>query len=318
MSKLALRVASRTSALALAQAKLVCEALSLLDSSLSFEVVPIVTTADRRLDMPLHALGGRDQFVQAVESAVSADQADFAVHSCKDVPHAIDPNLTLSISLPREETQDVLVSMQGLRLEDLSAGAKVGTSSPRRRTMLHFERPDLQCIPIRGNVQTRCQKLHTGEVDALVLAAAGLNRLPPLDVNTHVLPTRIGEPAPGQGALAVQFKPENDHLASLFDKLSDTSTRLAVQAERRCAHALGADCHSAVAALAEINLNANGSGTIMLNASVWDVHGRTRLRSQATASFLQHTQADGVAAVATRCADHLLTQGAAAFLSTSL
>ena len=173
-----LRLATRQSALALAQTGLVADALRAAWPGIGIELVPVITEGDRRRDVATTALGGKGVFTAAVQEAVLEGRADLAVHSAKDLPAAGAAGLVLAAVPERADPRDVLVGREPLRgLDDLPAGATVGTGSPRRVALLRFLRPDLEVVPIRGNVDTRIRKARSGELDAVVLAAAGLQRL---------------------------------------------------------------------------------------------------------------------------------------------
>jgi hydroxymethylbilane synthase len=237
-----LRLATRGSALALAQSRLVADGLRSAWPELRVELVTVVTEGDRRRDVPAAALGGKGIFTAAVQEAVLDGQADLAVHSAKDLPAAQVPGLVLAAVPERDDPRDVLVGRQRLTgLDDLAPGARVGTGSPRRVALLHFLRPDLEVVPLRGNVDSRVRRVHGGELDAVVLAAAGLRRLGlaaeavPLDPETFV-------PAPGQGTLAVEAREDDTHALGLLGALTHRPSRVALRAERSFLRRLGGSC----------------------------------------------------------------------------
>lgn len=240
------RVGTRGSKLALWQAQHVVDLLRAAYPSDSFELVPIHTTADKRQDVPLQDIGDKSLFLKELEEALAAGNVDLAVHSLKDVPSHLDPTFTLPAILERDDPRDVLLTAAG-GLKDLPEGARVGTSSLRREAQLRAARPDLSFVPIRGNVDTRFRKLQDGEYDAIVLAAAGLNRLGiPIPSRAYLDPW-VCLPAPGQAAMCVETL---DGQGSLAAPLDHAVTRGAVEAERAFAADLDAGCHVPVGAYA--------------------------------------------------------------------
>jgi len=287
----ALRLATRRSALALAQSRAVGERLAALTGR-PLELVEVTTRGD--LDpAPLARIGGTGVFVAAVREALADGRADVAVHSLKDLPTSADPRLTLAAIPAREDARDVVVSRAGLGLADLPAGARVGTGSPRRRAQLAAAHPGLELVDIRGNVDTRLGRVRgsdpadqDGDLDAVVLAAAGLARLGRSDrISAHLDPDQM-LPAPGQGALAVEVAADLDRrdpvqapaLAAALDALDHPDTRAAVTAERALLAQLQAGCSAPVGALAVVE----GRGTqavLRLVAVLADDDGRLRRAS---------------------------------------
>jgi hydroxymethylbilane synthase len=246
-----LRLATRGSALALAQSRLVVEGLQAAWPELRVELVTVVTEGDRRRDVPAASLGGKGIFTAAVQQAVLDGRADLAVHSAKDLPAAQVPGLVLAAVPRRADPRDVLVGRSRLTgLDDLGPGARVGTGSPRRVALLHWLRPDLELVPIRGNVDSRFRRVHGGELDAVVLAAAGLRRLGlageaavPLDPEAFI-------PAPGQGTLAVEAREDDTRALGLLSALTHRPSRVALRAERSFLRRLGGSCTLPAGALA--------------------------------------------------------------------
>lgn len=245
-----LRLATRRSKLALAQARVYGRALSEMHRDLVIEEVHIVTSGDRFQDQPLTELGGKGLFIKEIEEALLERRADFAVHSIKDVPAELAPGLCMAAVPEREDARDVLV---GATLSELSQGARVGTSSLRRKTLLHAVRPDLDIQPLRGNVDTRLRKLDEGEVDAIVLAYAGLRRLGLAERATQVLDPEIMLPAVGQGALGIECREDDDAVRAIVAATDDAETRVRVTAERAFMAAVGGSCQLPVAAYALID-----------------------------------------------------------------
>jgi hydroxymethylbilane synthase len=240
--------ATRRSQLALAQSRAFVASLSRLDSLLSIEELTVQTTGDRVQDRPLAEIGGKGLFVKEIEEALLARRADIAVHSMKDVPPELAAGLVIGCIPAREDPRDVLVSKNGQTLAELPPGSRVGTTSLRRRVQLLEQRPDLVIVPIRGNVDTRLRKCREGEVDAVVLARAGLVRLGLSDVPTEVLDPALCLPAVGQGALAVEHRSGDQTIAVLLARVAHSETKLCVLAERGVLTAVSGDCQTPVAA----------------------------------------------------------------------
>ena len=245
-----LRIGTRRSALALAQAGGVAATIVALLGR-EVELVEISTTGDQSA-AAIAQIGGTGVFVTALRDALAADQVDVAVHSFKDLPTAADPRLTVAAVPPREDARDVLCSPAGLTLAELPQGSRVGTGSPRRAAQLLALGLGLVVVPIRGNVDTRLKKAIDGEVDAVVLARAGLARLDRLDAVSEVLDPLQMLPAPAQGALAVECRADDAELITALGVLDDPDSRTAVAAERSLLAALGAGCTAPVGALADV------------------------------------------------------------------
>ena len=246
-----LRLATRGSALALAQSRLVVDGLRAAWPGLRVELVTVVTEGDRRRDVPAAALGGKGIFTAAVQQAVLDGRADLAVHSAKDLPAAQVPGLVLAAVPERDDPRDVLVGRHRLTgLDDLAPGARVGTGSPRRVALLHWLRPDLELVPIRGNVDSRVRRVHAGELDAVVLAAAGLRRLGLAREAAVPLDPEIFTPAPGQGALAVEAREDDTDALGLLSALTHRPSRVTLRAERSFLQRLGGSCTLPAGALA--------------------------------------------------------------------
>lgn len=243
-------IATRRSPLALWQANFVAESLR-EKAGCEVELLPMVTQGDRILDAPLARIGGKGLFVKEIEEALLDGRAHLAVHSLKDVPTALPEGLVLGAILAREDPRDALCAPRHRHLDALPAGARVGTSSLRRRAQLLARRPDLEVVEIRGNVGTRLSKLE-GEVDAVILARAGLVRLGLEDRITEEIATERMLPAVGQGALAVEIRADDEETTRLVGLLEDVDTRDAVRAERALLAHLEGSCQIPLAAHARI------------------------------------------------------------------
>lgn len=256
-SPVTLRLGTRASLLALRQSTLVAAQLQSRWPALRIEPITIKTSGDKILDQPLRDAGGKGLFIKELEQALLDRRIDFAVHSYKDVPVTMplvdDTDLLIAATPKRHDPRDVLACASAATIKDLPPGATVGTSSLRRRCQLLALRPDLIVTDIRGNIDTRLKKWQSGQCDALVLAMAGVQRAELWDdALMHPIAPQDLLPAPGQGALALQCR-RGDHASiALLQPLDDPSTRLCVQAERQIVADLAGDCHSPIAALAEI------------------------------------------------------------------
>jgi hydroxymethylbilane synthase len=247
-----LRIGTRGSKLALVQSEIVRSAILALRPEADVRLQTITTKGDVVQDQPLSRIGGNGVFVRQIEQALLDRQVDLAVHSAKDLPSDLAPGLTIAAYLPRADARDVLVSREGRALADLPEGARVGTGSPRRACQLRALRPDMEVLDIRGNVDTRLRKLHEGQYDAIVLAAAGLERLGLLAEVTQWLDPQVMLPAVAQGALAVQVRADNHEVVALLGLLDDPVSRLAVSAERAFLAAVGGSCSLPVGAHARV------------------------------------------------------------------
>ena len=279
-----LRVGTRASTLARTQTGVVVEALGL-----PVEIVPIVTEGDRSTQA-LAQLGGTGVFVSALRAALLSGEIDVAVHSFKDLPTAAAAGIAIAAVPRREDPRDALVARDGLTLGGLPAGATVGTGSPRRVAQLNALGLGLQLVGLRGNVDTRLGKVASGELDAVVLAYAGLRRLGRGGEVTEVLDPLQVLPAPAQGALAIECRASDAEALAMLAVLDDHDTRAAVAAERALLTALEAGCSAPVGALAEIAEGDDGP-EIFLRGSVTAIDGSDAVRLSATGST---TDAEGV------------------------
>lgn len=248
-----LRLATRSSALAIAQSEIAVAALRQVDRSLEVEYVEVRTEGDADRRTPLRILGGRGVFVRAVEDALLDGRADVAVHSLKDVPTSMPPGLTLAAFLERGDPRDALVAAEGRRLRDLPAGAVIGTSSNRRDALLRALRPDLELHDIRGNVDTRVTRVTEGAYDGVLIAAAGLERLGRLDEATQLFDAMEFLPAPGQGTIAIECRDDDATTLVLLAAVDHAPTRAASEAERAFLAALGSGCTLPVGAYAQVD-----------------------------------------------------------------
>jgi hydroxymethylbilane synthase len=309
---LTVRVGTRASALALTQTGHVADALTALGAG-EHELVRVRTDGDR-LTGSLATLGGTGVFVTALRDALLDGRCDVAVHSFKDLPTAVSPGLVVAAVPLRQDPRDALCARDGLTLATLPEGASVGTGSPRRAAQLRAARPDLKVVDIRGNVDTRLRRI-AGDLDAVVLASAGLARLGRLDAVTEALPFDVMTPAPAQGALAVEVRTEDaadgSPLARALATLDHRPTHVAVLAERALLSRLEAGCAAPVGAHARLG----DDDVLTLEAVVLRPDGSASLRrtgSTTLAGTDDHARsALAAAALGTRLADELLADGAA-------
>lgn len=242
MSPRRLTLATRRSALALAQSRAFARALEAAVPGLEVAELLVITTGDKITDVPLNAIGGKGLFTKEIEEALDRGDAHFAVHSYKDVPAELAPRFTVACVPARADARDVLITRSGAGLAALAAGSRVGTSSLRRSAQLRATRPDLEFVPLRGNVDTRLRKLDEGQFDAIVLASAGLLRLGLGSRAGHPLDPSLIIPAPGQGALAIECRSEDEATRQVLAALSDHETEITVGCERGVMQSVGGNC----------------------------------------------------------------------------
>lgn len=304
MSKSTVRIATRKSPLALWQANYVADQLRQHWPELSIELVPMLTSGDRFLKDKLSTIGGgKGLFVKELEEALLDGRADIAVHSMKDVPAQLPSGLILDIFCPRGNPMDVLVSARHVQLMNLPQRAVVGTSSLRRQSQLLAVRPDLQIKSLRGNINTRISKLEAGEFDAIVLAAAGLERMAMQQVITEQLSDDIMLPACGQGIMGVEYRQEDTKIKQLLTPINDAKSTICITAERWVNARLGGNCHVPLAVYCTLDQE-----TIELRARLLSDDGKTIL------SFRKQGQTAQAQQLAEQCAEALLAQGAAKLL----
>ncbi len=301
----ALRLGTRRSALARAQSKTVADALT-ASAGRPVELVEITTYGDTSSEA-VAQLGGTGVFVGALREALLAGEVDLAVHSYKDLPTAPAEGLRVAAVPPREDPRDVLVARDGLTLAELPAGSRVGTGSPRRTALLRALGLGLDVVPIRGNVDTRLAKVSSGEVDAVVLARAGLARLDRLAAATEVLDPLQVLPAPAQGALAVECRAGDTAVEEPLAELEDLAARAAVTAERALLAALEAGCTAPVGAYAEV-AEGEEHPELYLRAVAASADGSATVRLSTTGPV------DDAEGVGRRLAAEMLADGAAALM----
>ena len=275
MSKRVVRIATRSSELALRQARIVESALE--SRGFECEIVTFKTTGDKKLDEPLSEIGAKGLFTHELEVALMKKKVDCCVHSLKDLPTELPDGLTIGAVLEREDPRDVLVVNPVTEAEDLAslpAGSRVGTSSLRRRAQLLALRPDLEVAELRGNVPTRLRKVDTGKVHAAILAAAGLIRLDARQRIKQYLEPPEWLPAAGQGAIAVEIREDDNELREIMKPLDHPETAVAVRAERAFLSSLEGGCQVPIGALAQRKEN----GRLTLHGFVSDVRGRDVVR----------------------------------------
>ena len=252
-----LRIGTRGSPLALVQAHEVRDLLAAADPALAdedaIEVVVIKTTGDQVLDRPLADIGGKGLFTKEIDEALLAGRVDLAVHSMKDLETWLTEGIGLAAVLEREDPRDVFISPKAKSLDELAPGSVVGTASLRRQAQILHRRPDLRVESFRGNVQTRIKKLDAGEVDATMLALAGLKRLGMADVATEILRPDQFLPAVGQGAIGITGRADDEKTSALVGRINHAPTMVRLTAERAMLAALDGSCKTPIAGLAELD-----------------------------------------------------------------
>ncbi len=255
--------------LALWQANWVKQTIEAQHSHLSVEIQVIKTKGDKILDVPLAKIGGKGLFVKEIEEALLDGGIDIAVHSMKDMPGDIPPGLCIGAVPERENPFDVLITSQGLCLKDLKSGARIGTSSLRRSAQLFHTRPDLNIVPLRGNLDTRLKKLDGHDLDGIILAAAGVHRLGLEDRITEYLPEDLLLPAAGQGALCIEIRSNDALTTTAVAGLDHSPSRLVVLGERAFLHRLQGGCQIPIAAYGKTD-----GATIILRGLVASLDGK--------------------------------------------
>ena len=294
-----LKIATRQSPLALWQAEHIRARLEALHPDLKVELVTFVTQGDKILDTPLAKIGGKGLFVKELEAALMDGRADLAVHSMKDVPMALPEGLSLAVICEREDPLDAFVSNTYSSFDELPLGAKVGTSSLRRKCQILKARPDLEIIDLRGNVGTRLSKLDSGQYDAIILASAGLKRLGLSERIRHSIESETSLPAVGQGALGLECREGDQAVLDLIQPLLHTETDVCVRAERAFNAYLEGGCQVPIAGFATLV-----DGKIQIEGRVGSIDGQTLLKSVQTGEQAEAEQ------LGVRLAQDLLDQGA--------
>ncbi|MCB1561319.1 MAG: hydroxymethylbilane synthase [Xanthomonadales bacterium] len=300
-----LRIATRQSALALWQSEHVASRLRERHPALVVELVPMTTRGDQVLDRPLAQIGGKGLFLKELEVAMQAGHADIAVHSLKDVPMELEAGFAIGAILARADPFDAFVSSRFERFDDLPQGARVGTSSLRRQAQLRARRPDLELLDLRGNVNTRLAKLDNGDFDAIILAAAGLQRLGFNQRIRERLAAPGWLPAAAQGAIAIEIREADHAIRDLLSDLHDQTTAIRVEAERAMTRRLQGSCQVPIAAYAECE-----GERLRLSGLVGDA---------ATGELLRHDaegRSDAPIALGITVAEALLEAGAGRLLSS--
>lgn len=259
-------IATRKSKLAQTQTEIIMKSLK-YKFNIDSEKLLIVTEGDRKLDVSLAKIGGKGLFVKDIEIALLEKRADGAVHSMKDVPYELSNEFEIAAITEREDIRDVLISKDNIPFKQLRKGAVIGTSSIRRACQLKLIRSDLEIVPIRGNVQTRLEKMKTQNLDGIILAAAGLKRLSEENLITEYFDPKVFIPAVAQGALGIECL-KNSDAKQYFEKLEDANAKLTVEAERSFMKSLNGDCHSLIGAYSEIQ------GTDLYMIGTYEVGGR--------------------------------------------
>ena len=298
-------IGSRGSRLALAQANWVAGELSRRRPDRSFQIKTITTKGDVHRDLPFARVGGKGIFTKEIEQALLAGEVALAVHSMKDLPTDLHPDLTIGAVPAREDPHDVLISRTPGGLDALPKNARIGTSSLRRRAQLLAVRPDLEIQEFRGNLDTRLRKLAEGGLDAIVVAHAGLNRLSVRPQNMQPLPFEVMLPAVGQGALAVEVRKDDSEASRLVAAMDDATTRRCVEAERALLAGLEGGCQVPIGAIAETE-----GATLRLRAVICSLDGRTVIRGELRGNASDATQ------IGSNLAKKLRAEGAAAILAS--
>lgn len=270
-------IGSRGSPLALWQANWVKDLLLGHHSDLAVDIKIIKTSGDRIQDVPLAKIGGKGLFVKEIEEGLLKREVDFAVHSMKDMPIIFPVNLCIACVTKRENPFDALISRNDIKLDDLPKGAKIGTGSLRRMSQLLYYRPDLNLVPLRGNLETRLKKLETEGLDAIILAAAGLIRLGWKDCITEIIPPEILLPAMGQGAVGIETRKNDVDNQILLADMDDEQTHYALDAERALVSQLEGGCNVPIGSFATLN-----GDQINLRGLVASLDGKTMYKKELT------------------------------------
>jgi len=272
-----IKIGTRASKLALAQTKWVMDRITAQYPGTRVDVVEIKTKGDKLIDRPLSAIGGKGLFVKEIEESLSRGEIDVAVHSLKDVPAELPDTLCIGIFPEREDPHDVMLSKDDIPLKDLSVGSCIGTSSLRRAAQILHYRSDVKIVPLRGNIETRIRKLEGADIQAIVVAAAGLKRIGLTDKITKPLSLDFMVPAVGQGALGLEFRMDDRETINMLKFLDHYETRVTVEAERSFLETLQGGCQVPIAGFARLKDN-----SLLLDGLVADLDGGTIFRDTVT------------------------------------
>src|SRR5271169_4347330 len=297
MSKL--RIGSRGSQLALWQANHISALLRARGHEVEIEIIH--TTGDKITDVALAMVGTKGMFTKEIEEALADGRIDLAVHSLKDLPTELSPGFEIAAITTRENPRDVFCSSEYKSIEDLPRGARVGTSSLRRQAQLKAVRPDLEIHPLRGNVDTRLRQLEAGKYDAIILAAAGLNRLGKTELIKQIISAEVMCPAAGQGALGIEIREGDANMRELLAFLNDPAARAATSCERALLNSLGGGCQVPIGALAEVK-----DGKLHLESIVADPDGSKLLRDSRDGDDPEKLGSEAGAALLSRGGDQIL------------
>ena len=300
-----LRIATRKSPLAIRQTEIFASQLKAVWPNLHIELVPMSTQGDELLSQKLQLIGGKGLFVKELENALLENRADIAVHSMKDVPAALPQGLTLACICKRDNPYDALISLHQKTLDELPHHAKIGTASLRRQAQLLAKRPDLKIETLRGNINTRLQKLKDQQFDAIILACAGLERMA-FALNHQVLATDLMLPSCGQGAIGIECRENDEKTLKLLAPLNHSKTALCVKTERQVNALLVGHCHVPIAIFAQFK----DIETIELKAKVLNPLGTEMLYFHALDKL------DNATDLAHQCANHLIEKGALKLIQT--
>ena len=271
-------VGARGSKLSIAQTDWVISELQKTDSSLSFDIKPITTKGDTDT-RPLFAMEQKGIFEKEIDRAVFEKEVDFAVHSLKDVPSQLDPNLIISCIPKREAVNDVLITRDGFDIEEIPSGSVIGSSSLRRAVQVTRKRPDVIVKPVRGNIETRIKKVEEGKFDGIVLGQAGITRLG-TDTKISKLPINDFLPSPGQGALAIVSRKDNSSTLEMLKKIEDYRSRMEIEAERALSDSVDSGCRFPVGAVATSDAN-----SLTLKVAVYSMDGKKSIILEKTGSI---------------------------------
>ncbi|HET7644088.1 MAG TPA: hydroxymethylbilane synthase [Nitrososphaeraceae archaeon] len=296
-----LRVGTRGSKLALAQTKLVIDSLAQLNYPYEFKIVSITTKGDMDSGKPLFYLDRKGIFEKEINESVVNGDVDFAIHSLKDLPAVIHPDLTIASIPKRESVNDVLISKEKKRFDQIPYGSTIGTSSLRRAVQIISLRNDLKVLPIRGNIDTRIEKTIKGNYDAIVLAEAGLKRLGKEEYISEKFKINQFLPAPGQGALAIVCKKSNRNLLEFLQKIEHTPSRISINAERSFISKIEGGCRFPIAAYANL---AEKSSKINFYAKIFSSDGLENIAIKKIGKYDQSEE------LGNRVANHLIQNGA--------